>query len=169
MLLYALMILTAFLGYTLPWGQMSFWAATVITSLFSAIPGIGQPVVEWLWGGFGVDTGRDRDNLAAITEALGPQRTLMVDPGWYVDLESGPRVRTDEQTRKMLALLTELMEEASAAGELRPGINARRMAAMTMQTVMFVAQSSGDPEDGSLHPITANEAWDFCAHGFAKP
>jgi quinol-cytochrome oxidoreductase complex cytochrome b subunit len=54
-LLYALMILTAFLGYTLPWGQMSFWAATVITNLFSAIPGIGQPIVEWLWGGFGVD------------------------------------------------------------------------------------------------------------------
>src|SRR5215510_4727931 len=54
-LLYALMILTAFLGYTLPWGQMSFWAATVITSLFSAIPVIGQPIVEWLWGGFGVD------------------------------------------------------------------------------------------------------------------
>ena len=54
-LIYALMILTAFLGYTLPWGQMSFWAATVITSLFSAIPGIGQPIVEWLWGGFGVD------------------------------------------------------------------------------------------------------------------
>src|SRR6201991_241409 len=54
-LLYALMILTAFLGYTLPWGQMSFWAATVIPSLFSAIPGIGQPIVEWLWGGFGVD------------------------------------------------------------------------------------------------------------------
>jgi quinol-cytochrome oxidoreductase complex cytochrome b subunit len=54
-LLYALMILTAFLGYTLPWGQMSFWAATVITSLFSAIPGIGEPIVQWLWGGFGVD------------------------------------------------------------------------------------------------------------------
>jgi ubiquinol-cytochrome c reductase cytochrome b/c1 subunit len=54
-LIYALMILTAFLGYTLPWGQMSFWAATVITSLFSAIPVIGEPVVQWLWGGFGVD------------------------------------------------------------------------------------------------------------------
>ena len=54
-LLYALMILTAFLGYTLPWGQMSFWAATVITSLFSAIPGVGEPIVHWLWGGFGVD------------------------------------------------------------------------------------------------------------------
>ena len=54
-LLYALMILTAFLGYTLPWGQMSFWAATVITSLFSALPGVGEPIVQWLWGGFGVD------------------------------------------------------------------------------------------------------------------
>jgi quinol-cytochrome oxidoreductase complex cytochrome b subunit len=54
-MLYALMILTAFLGYTLPWGQMSFWAATVITSLFSALPVIGEPIVQWLWGGFGVD------------------------------------------------------------------------------------------------------------------
>jgi quinol-cytochrome oxidoreductase complex cytochrome b subunit len=53
--LYILMMLTAFLGYTLPWGQMSFWAATVITSLFSAIPLIGESVVNWLWGGFSVD------------------------------------------------------------------------------------------------------------------
>jgi len=49
------MILTAFLGYVLPWGQMSFWAATVITSLFSAIPVIGESIVIWLWGGFSVD------------------------------------------------------------------------------------------------------------------
>src|ERR1700680_3249281 len=54
-LLYILMMMTAFLGYTLPWGQMSFWAATVITNLFSAIPVVGQAIVEWLWGGFGVD------------------------------------------------------------------------------------------------------------------
>nr|YP_004222721.1 cytochrome b [Leiothrix argentauris]ADU57269.1 cytochrome b [Leiothrix argentauris] len=46
---------TAFVGYVLPWGQMSFWAATVITNLFSAIPYIGQTLVEWLWGGFSVD------------------------------------------------------------------------------------------------------------------
>ena len=64
----------------------------------------------------------------------------------------------------LLALLTELMEEASEAGQLREGINPKRMAAMTMQTVMFVAQSSGDG-DGS-HPITADEVWDFCAFGF---
>jgi len=49
------MMATAFMGYVLPWGQMSFWGATVITNLFSAIPGIGSTIVEWLWGGFSVD------------------------------------------------------------------------------------------------------------------
>ncbi len=53
-ILFLLMVATGFLGYVLPWGQMSFWAATVITSLFSAIPGIGGAVVEWLWGGYAV-------------------------------------------------------------------------------------------------------------------
>jgi AcrR family transcriptional regulator len=67
----------------------------------------------------------------------------------------------------LLALLTELMEAASEAGELRPGINPKRMAAMTMQTVMFVAQHSGESADGVAHPITADEVWDFCSHGFA--
>jgi ubiquinol-cytochrome c reductase cytochrome b subunit len=54
-LLFALMIATAFLGYVLPWGQMSFWAATVITNLFSAIPIFGEAITTWLWGGFAVD------------------------------------------------------------------------------------------------------------------
>jgi AcrR family transcriptional regulator len=67
----------------------------------------------------------------------------------------------------LVALLTELMEEAGAAGQLRSGINPKRMAAMTMQTVMFVAQASGDAQDGTAHPITADEVWDFCSHGFA--
>jgi ubiquinol-cytochrome c reductase cytochrome b subunit len=49
-----LMMATAFMGYVLPWGQMSFWGATVITSLFSAIPLVGQSIVTWLWGGFAV-------------------------------------------------------------------------------------------------------------------
>jgi ubiquinol-cytochrome c reductase cytochrome b subunit len=49
-----LMMATAFFGYTLPWGQMSFWGATVITNLFSAIPVIGDSIVTWLWGGFAV-------------------------------------------------------------------------------------------------------------------
>nr|ASU92879.1 cytochrome b [Proechimys guyannensis] len=46
---------TAFMGYVLPWGQMSFWGATVITNLLSAIPYIGPSLVEWIWGGFSVD------------------------------------------------------------------------------------------------------------------
>ena len=48
------MMATAFMGYVLPWGQMSFWAATVITNLFSAVPLIGEEIVNWLWGGFSV-------------------------------------------------------------------------------------------------------------------
>ena len=54
-LMLLMMMATAFLGYTLPWGQMSFWGATVITNLFSAIPVIGDDIVVWLWGGFSVD------------------------------------------------------------------------------------------------------------------
>src|SRR5579871_4816682 len=50
-----LMMATAFMGYVLPWGQMSFWGATVITNLFSAIPLIGNDIVTWLWGGYAVD------------------------------------------------------------------------------------------------------------------
>ncbi len=50
-----LMMATAFMGYVLPWGQMSFWGATVITNMFSAIPGVGESIVTWLWGGFAVD------------------------------------------------------------------------------------------------------------------
>jgi len=53
-IIFVLTIATAFLGYVLPWGQMSFWAATVITNLFSAIPFVGNSIVEWLWGGFSV-------------------------------------------------------------------------------------------------------------------
>ena len=50
-----LMMATAFMGYVLPWGQMSYWGATVITNLFSAIPWVGDSIVTWLWGGFSVD------------------------------------------------------------------------------------------------------------------
>jgi ubiquinol-cytochrome c reductase cytochrome b subunit len=53
-LIFFLMMATAFIGYVLPWGQMSFWGATVITNLFSAIPFVGSSIVEWLWGGFSV-------------------------------------------------------------------------------------------------------------------
>jgi ubiquinol-cytochrome c reductase cytochrome b subunit len=53
-IIFLLMMATAFMGYVLPWGQMSFWGATVITNLFSAIPFVGTSIVEWLWGGFSV-------------------------------------------------------------------------------------------------------------------
>jgi len=53
--IFLLMMATAFMGYVLPWGQMSFWGATVITNLFSAIPLVGPSIVDWLWGGFCVD------------------------------------------------------------------------------------------------------------------
>src|SRR3954451_14849975 len=51
-LIYLLMMATAFFGYVLPWGQMSFWGATVITNLFSAIPVVGNHIATWLWGDF---------------------------------------------------------------------------------------------------------------------
>jgi len=54
-IIFLLMMATGFMGYVLPWGQMSFWGATVITNLFSAIPLVGGSIVEWLWGGFSVD------------------------------------------------------------------------------------------------------------------
>ncbi|MFZ2175670.1 MAG: TetR/AcrR family transcriptional regulator [Rhodococcus sp. (in: high G+C Gram-positive bacteria)] len=68
----------------------------------------------------------------------------------------------------LLALFTELMDKVDAAGQLRPGINPRRVAAMTMQTVMFIAQSSGATDDATIKPIAADEVWDFCAQGFAR-
>jgi len=52
--IFMIMMLTAFIGYVLPWGQMSFWGATVITNFVSAIPYIGNDVVQWIWGGFSV-------------------------------------------------------------------------------------------------------------------
>ena len=54
-IIFILMMATAFMGYVLPWGQMSFWGATVITSLVTAVPLIGQPIVDWLWGGFTIN------------------------------------------------------------------------------------------------------------------
>ncbi|WP_327116786.1 TetR/AcrR family transcriptional regulator [Nocardia sp. NBC_01730] len=68
----------------------------------------------------------------------------------------------------LLALFTDLMEEAAQAGQLGKDVNPRRMAAIVMQTVMFTAQSAGSTDDETVHPITAAEVWAFCAHGFAR-
>nr|WNH38002.1 cytochrome b [Gobiidae sp.] len=54
-ILLLLVMMTAFVGYVLPWGQMSFWGATVITNLLSAVPYVGGTLVQWIWGGFSVD------------------------------------------------------------------------------------------------------------------
>nr|QNL35756.1 cytochrome b [Phrynocephalus forsythii] len=54
-ILLLLTMATAFMGYVLPWGQMSFWAATVITSMISTIPYLGDPIIQWIWGGFAVN------------------------------------------------------------------------------------------------------------------
>uniref|UniRef100_UPI0030FE738D cytochrome b n=1 Tax=Pseudopercis numida TaxID=1526591 RepID=UPI0030FE738D len=54
-ILFLLVMMTAFVGYVLPWGQMSFWGATVITNLLSAVPYVGNMLVQWIWGGFSVD------------------------------------------------------------------------------------------------------------------
>jgi len=67
----------------------------------------------------------------------------------------------------LLTLLTELMTQIEAAGQLRPSIKPRRAAALTMQTVMFVAQSSEVSDSESGHSLSAEEVWDFCARGFA--
>ncbi|MFI0350308.1 TetR/AcrR family transcriptional regulator [Actinomadura sp. 9N407] len=68
----------------------------------------------------------------------------------------------------LLALFTELMAQAEDAGRLRGSIKPRRAAALVMQTIMFIAQSNDVSEDGTAHPITADEAWDFCAIGVTR-
>ena len=68
----------------------------------------------------------------------------------------------------LLALLTDLMTQAEAAGELRPATKPRRAAALTMETVMFVAQNSGVADEDTSAPITADEIWTFCSTGFAS-
>ncbi len=67
----------------------------------------------------------------------------------------------------LLAVLTELIEAADAAGKLRPNIKPKRMAAIIMQSVVFVAQSSAESAESTARPITSDEVWDFCANGVA--
>lgn len=66
---------------------------------------LGFTGVKFGWGNFGVDGGRDEENVAAIREVIGEERHLMVDPGWYVESPDGPRLRTREQTHAMLGTL----------------------------------------------------------------
>ena len=74
-IIFLLMMATAFMGYVLPWGQMSFWGATVITNLFSAIPLVGETITTWLWGGFAVgDPTLNALLLAALPAAVHDRR-----------------------------------------------------------------------------------------------
>ena len=83
-----LMIITAFIGYVLPWGQMSFWGATVITSLASAIPVVGDSIVTWLWGGFSVDNATlNRFYSLALSDALfNCRKCLLVHIGGFTSI-----------------------------------------------------------------------------------
>jgi L-alanine-DL-glutamate epimerase-like enolase superfamily enzyme len=69
--------------------------------------GMGFRAVKFGWGGFGIDPALDRDNLAAVRDALGPQRAMMTDPGWYIVDGGRPRLRTDTETRRMLSVLAD--------------------------------------------------------------
>jgi AcrR family transcriptional regulator len=97
------------------------------------------------------------------------------DPGAKRPLftEFAPRLLISHPTEvrgahaPLLTLITELLTEAESAGELRSGITPRRAAALTMQTVMFVAQSAVVADNEELPVITADEIWDFCSKGFA--
>lgn len=68
----------------------------------------------------------------------------------------------------LLTLFTEILKETTDNGELRADVKPRRAAAIIMQTVMFIAQNSSTIDDETFHPITADEIWDFCTHGFAR-
>ena len=86
----------------------------------------------------------------------------------FTDFASGLLVTHPAEVKvahlPLVGLLEELMKEAAAAGVLRPGVKPRRMAAMTMQSVMFIAQSVGSDD---TRPITSDEVWEFCSRGFA--
>ena len=95
----------------------------------------------------------------------GARRPLFTDFAPRLLLTHPAEVRVAHAS--LLTLLTELMEQAEAAGVLRPDVRPRRVAALTMETVMFIAQAPGVPDDENAHPLTAEEVWDFCARGFA--
>ena len=95
------------------------------------------------------------------------QRPLFTDFAPQLLLSRPAEVRVAHAP--LLALFTELMAQAEAAGQLRRTIKPRRAATLTMQTVMFTAQSSSvSDDDENAHPITADEVWDFCAKGFVR-
>ena len=94
------------------------------------------------------------------------QRPLFTDFAPQLQLSHPGQVKVAHAP--LLALFTELMEQAAAEGQLPADANPHRLAAMVMQTVMFTAQSSGAIDDETQHPLSATEVWNFCAHGFTR-
>jgi AcrR family transcriptional regulator len=94
------------------------------------------------------------------------QRPLFTDFAPQLLLSHPSEVRV--ATAPLLAVFTELMEQAGAAGQLRATIQPSRPAAMAVQTVMSIARSTGVFEDDGPHPITADEVWEFCATGLTR-
>ncbi|KAH0721205.1 hypothetical protein KY284_006235 [Solanum tuberosum] len=79
-----------FIGYVLPWGQMSFWGATVITSLASAIPVVGDTIVTWLWGGFSVDNDTNGNYMGARKNYNGSKTTPQLKEAYLRPFKSSP-------------------------------------------------------------------------------
>ena len=102
-------------------------------------------------------------------EAAFPAAEIALE-GWMETLLLTHPAEVRRAHAPLLTLLTELTTAAAAAGQLRPGTEPRRAAALTMETVMFVAQSSGAPPDADngTRPVTAEEIWDFCARGITS-
>jgi hypothetical protein len=104
---------------------------------------------------------------SCCSSSPGPHRPLFTEFAPRLLLSHPAEVRRAHAP--LLDLLTTLIARAADAGQLRPGTEPGRLAALTMETVMFTAQTSGgaDPE-GVVGPVTADEIWDFIAHGIAQ-
>jgi AcrR family transcriptional regulator len=127
-----------------------------------------------------VAAGRRGDPVGTLREAVGVLFELSrPDPAvcrpLFTDFAPQLLLTHPAEVRRayapLLELLTGLIASAATAGQLRAGVAPRRAAALTMETVMFVAQTTGGPGpldgsgDGDARPITADEVWEFCAHG----
>ena len=140
-----LMMATAFMGYVLPWGQMSFWGATVITNLFSAIPVVGNEIVTWLWGGFSVDNPTlEPLLLAALPAALRHPRRGRAAPRGAASARLEQPARHRPQGAAGLDPVPSLLHDQ---GHVRP----RRVPDHLLHLRLLSRRTSlGDPAE--LHP-----------------
>ena len=150
--IFLLMMATAFMGYVLPWGQMTFWGATVITNLFSAFPLVGRDIVTWLWGGFSVDNPTlNRFFSAALPAAVRDLRAWCSCTSRRCTSARTTRSASTSRARRTAALPPLLHGE----GQLRPGRLPARL-----RRLVFFAPNARPP--GQLHP--GQPAGDAAAH-----